>query len=335
MPKVSIVVPVYNTEKYIAQTLDSVLNQTFSDFECICINDGSTDNSLKILKEYAEKDKRIRIISQENAGLANVKNVGIRNAVGDYIIFVDSDDFISLDYVEKMYARIIEKDYDIVYCRHKLYYSFDNTYESNKTEKYLPELAKRINSSTDKNFIMKNLLFLVENARSSCMKIYKLSTIKNNNVMFFDHIRAQGDYVHNVLFAMYSLNNLAFVDEELYFYRKQVESITADRDKMVINGIRSFISLTKSLKERNFIGDNKIMLSFALNGYIKRLGKKFSKEKQKLIFAEIKEHFYYLKENIFKTFSFNKAVLNFYLLIIKLLGNNSFVFFRIIKNFYK
>ena len=108
MPKVSVIVPVYNTEKYLPQCLDSIINQTFTDFECICINDGSTDNSLSILEEYAKKDSRIRIISQKNAGLSNVKNVGIKNATGIYITFIDSDDFVSLDYIEKLFKCIDE-----------------------------------------------------------------------------------------------------------------------------------------------------------------------------------------------------------------------------------
>ena len=207
----------------------------------------------------------------------------------------------------------------------------DNTYISPKNENKLPALAKKINLSQDKNFILKNLLFLVENARSSCMKMYRLDTIRNNNVLFFEDIYAQCDYVHNILFAMYSLNNISFIDEELYFYRKQVKSISSDRDRMVINGLRSFIVLTKSLKDRDLLKNN-IMCKFVFKDFIKRIGKKMSHESEKVILPEIMEHIKYLKNDIIKDDFIKKSKLNFYLFIVNLLGVKSFHIFRILKN---
>ncbi len=102
MSKVSIVIPVYNTEKYLPECLDSVLSQTFQDFEIICVNDGSTDNSLGILNHYAQKDKRFKIISQENQGLSGARNTGLDKASGDYIFFLDSDDAIPQNALETM-----------------------------------------------------------------------------------------------------------------------------------------------------------------------------------------------------------------------------------------
>ena len=89
MAKISVIVPVYNAEKYLVQCLNSIINQTFKDIEIICINDGSTDNSLKILKEFSEKDSRIKIINQKNSGVSIARNKGIDTASGDYIFFVD------------------------------------------------------------------------------------------------------------------------------------------------------------------------------------------------------------------------------------------------------
>ena len=87
-PKISVIVPVYNVEKYLSECLDSIINQTLKDIEIICVNDGSTDNSLSILKEYASKDNRIKIIDKENEGLGYTRKVGLDNATGDYILFV-------------------------------------------------------------------------------------------------------------------------------------------------------------------------------------------------------------------------------------------------------
>ena len=99
----SVIVPVYNVEEYLPSCIESVLNQTFSDFELILVNDGSPDNSLSILEEYAVKDERIKIINKENGGLSSARNCAIPLAQGEYIGFVDSDDWIDLDFYEKLY----------------------------------------------------------------------------------------------------------------------------------------------------------------------------------------------------------------------------------------
>lgn len=111
---ISIILPVYNVEQYLERCLESIIHQTYMNLEIICINDGSKDSSLKICKEYAEKDSRIRVIDQENHGLAYVRNKGIELATGDYIAFIDSDDYVDLCYIEKLYNSLIEKQADIV-----------------------------------------------------------------------------------------------------------------------------------------------------------------------------------------------------------------------------
>jgi glycosyltransferase involved in cell wall biosynthesis len=102
MIKFSFIVPVYNTEKYLRKCIDSLIGQTYNNTEIILINDGSTDNSLQICNEYAVKDTRFIIIDKENGGLADTRNVGIKAATGDYISFVDSDDYIELNTCEKI-----------------------------------------------------------------------------------------------------------------------------------------------------------------------------------------------------------------------------------------
>ena len=113
MTKVSVVIPVYNVERYLSKCLDSVINQTMEDIEIICVNDGSTDNSLKILKEYAEKDNRIRIIDQKNKGLGAARNVGVSYSCSEYIMFLDSDDYLIENAVGLLYRNIIKNKTDI------------------------------------------------------------------------------------------------------------------------------------------------------------------------------------------------------------------------------
>ena len=110
--KVSVIVPVFNVEKYLRQCLDSILQQTYQNLEIIIINDGSTDGSDAICREYAGKDSRISYFAKENTGISDTRNVGIRQATGEYVTFVDSDDWVEHTYVEELHDKL--KAYDII-----------------------------------------------------------------------------------------------------------------------------------------------------------------------------------------------------------------------------
>ena len=117
IPKVSVIIPVYNVEQYLKQCLDSVINQTLKDIEIICVDDGSTDCSLKILKEYAEKDNRITVISTPNVNAGHARNIGLKQAKGMYISFVDSDDWLDPDMLIKLYWKMANNsDIDMCIC---------------------------------------------------------------------------------------------------------------------------------------------------------------------------------------------------------------------------
>ena len=121
-PIISIIVPVYNTGKYLEKCLESIISQSLTNFEVICIDDGSTDNSYDILTTYKEKYNNFKIIYQENQGVAIARNNGLKYANGDYIIFIDSDDFITNDYLEKLYNESIITNADVVICNFYRYY---------------------------------------------------------------------------------------------------------------------------------------------------------------------------------------------------------------------
>lgn len=114
MPKISIIMPVYNKQDYIQRSLDSVLNQDFSDFELIAVDDGSTDNSLKILEEYQEKDPRIRVIHTENHGVSHARNIGLDNCEGEYLAFIDADDKLKCGYLSRLLKILQQSGADIV-----------------------------------------------------------------------------------------------------------------------------------------------------------------------------------------------------------------------------
>lgn len=164
MIKISIIVPVYNTEKYLKKCLDSLINQTLKDIEIICINDGSPDNSLKILKEYEKKDKRIKIIDQENQGVSVARNNGIKIANGEYIGFVDSDDYVDLDFYEKLYndsdnVELCSTFLDNSKITNQIYYYFTNCIYKRKfiidNNIYFPE---NVTNSEDRCFLWKAVL---------------------------------------------------------------------------------------------------------------------------------------------------------------------------------
>lgn len=116
---VSVIVPVFNAANFIHRSVESIINQSYNDLEIILINDGSTDNTIELLNAYAEKDNRIRVIDQDNIGVAATRNVGLKNAKGEFILFIDSDDWLELDAIERLIEKM-DNDTDIVFC------SFDN-----------------------------------------------------------------------------------------------------------------------------------------------------------------------------------------------------------------
>ena len=126
MVKVSIIIPTYNVEKYINQTLDSVLTQTFDDFEVICVNDGSKDNTLSILHKRAEEDKRIKIINQQNSGVSKSRNNAFSQATGKYIYYMDSDDMIHPQLLEICYHLAEKNNADVISFSHKEFFDGDN-----------------------------------------------------------------------------------------------------------------------------------------------------------------------------------------------------------------
>lgn len=119
MPKISSIVPIYNVEKYLIRCIDSILTQSFTDFELILVDDGSPDNCGTICDEYVSRDSRIKVIHQENVGVSAARNTGLRIAKGEYICFCDSDDYIDEDYFEVLYNTITTKDYDCVFINRK------------------------------------------------------------------------------------------------------------------------------------------------------------------------------------------------------------------------
>ncbi|MBK8846026.1 MAG: glycosyltransferase [Bacteroidetes bacterium] len=211
--KVSVIIPVYNTELYLNKCLDSVINQTLKEIEIICINDGSKDSSLDILKAYAKKDDRIIIIDKKNGGQGLARNIAIKKATGEYLGFVDSDDWIAHDMFEKMYSSAKNSAADVTICEFKLYNS--------KTEEIqFPEWTKiQFNSSQDeKSFhwsedIASTLLI----NSGPCNKIYRTEFVKNINAEFAINVLYED--ILFVLSCILKSKKMSYVREPFYIIR--------------------------------------------------------------------------------------------------------------------
>ena len=210
-PKFSIIVPVYNVEKHLSRCLQSLVDQTFMDIEIICVNDGSTDGSLEILKGFAGTDNRIVIIDQENKGVAAARNAGIRAAEGEYILFVDSDDYITEDACDVLYRECVQTSPDmIVFGASAFPYIDDNDH------RWLYEAVKVDCRKSYENPVA--ALFSEKSSKPFIWKIcYNRSLFKDKGLMFREDMKYGEDML--MLFEAYPLaESVLFIPDTLYNY---------------------------------------------------------------------------------------------------------------------
>lgn len=165
---VSIIIPIYNVEMYLEKCIDSVLKQTYKNIEIILVNDGSTDNCKKMCDDFSKLDSRIKVFHKENGGLSDARNYGINNATGDYITFIDSDDYVKKDFIEKLYNAITTNKCDIAICGHEDLYP-DRIKRYAFSEKYVNEKVM------GKEETLKHMLYKDGYDVSAWAKLYKRS----------------------------------------------------------------------------------------------------------------------------------------------------------------
>lgn len=207
-------------EKYLPKCLESLIKQTLKDIEIICVNDGSMDNSLAILKEFASKDSRIKIIDNQHQGVAKTRNTGIEQSTGEYIGFVDSDDYIDIDFFEKLYNSATKSNSDIAITSILKHKNFFNIYNAKYTkEETAITIQDKIKLCEDK----KHFFFYAWN------KIYHSGFIKENNIKF-----SEGQIYEDVMFAikaLYYSNKIISVYGTKYHYIEHENSLTKYKDK--------------------------------------------------------------------------------------------------------
>ncbi|MCQ6278888.1 glycosyltransferase family 2 protein [Bacillus sp. EB600] len=260
VPKVSVIIPVYNCEKYLSKCLDSVLEQTHPNLEIIIVNDGSTDESESIIIEYKKKHKEIIYFYQENKGPSEARNKAIANANGEYIVFVDADDTVNEYYIEKLLKEMVSTNSDLVCCGYKDISIYGVHYH------------------TDFNFKRKiSLHYFLEMVCEGTGgvlwgKIYKREIIQNNNIRLDKNIFMSEDLIFVLKYAIHS-KSFSTVQEYLYIYNRLNQ--TSISSNISIDYLENYISVCRFIE--------KILNSTGLNK--NRIKKLMTKKIQDVVFT--------------------------------------------------
>lgn len=311
--KFSIIIPVYNVEKYLRECLDSLVNQTFGDFEVICVNDGSTDNSLEILNEYAGKDGRFKVYSQENQGTGIARNYGLEFACGKYLLFVDPDDWVELNYLEILDRTFKETGVNVIQFGYKKINDISKEVRYYNYQKENKKFGSRKNLLKNPYFNRDDLKHIFRRRLMVWDKAYSLQFIRDNGIKFAPTRHGQDN-----LFSLGSVlvaDKIFYLNEYLYNYRNRLGSAVNRKTKdrfCVFDNIRSlkgfleekqlFAEYSKAFEEyclqQVFGMYNNIPEEFSLQ-YIEKAEEVLSKSNYKMFLRRIKNKGRTLPELIF------------------------------------
>ena len=290
MPKISIIIPVYNAEKYLEMTLNSVRTQTFTDYEVICMNDGSTDNSLQILKKYAEQDRRFKIYNQSNAGGSVARNNALKKATGKYIAFLDNDDVYHPNYLERLYENIEKYGADVSCCSY-IRFEGDGNYKFNERENTEKHLFVSENPFIDKFRRKKKVETLM------WTKLYKKELLED--IKFSEKLPAINDILFNIE-VLLKAKKLVQIKEKLIAYRIIPTSQTMK--KLTLNRLEEYRNLAIELKQlskryekyNNII--EKITANYIYGMYVTEVKDKYKIADEPELYKKIAQNIAALKE---------------------------------------
>jgi len=211
IPLISVIIPVYKVEKYVHKCLHCVINQTYKNLEIILVDDGSPDSSGQICDEYAKMDTRVRVIHQENFGQSSARNVGLNECIGDYIAFIDSDDYLDLNYFEILYEMLVKSKADLAICCCKLVYD-NSSYPKKRGHTYI--------RTVDTEEALKLLLYQTSFDTEPWCKLYKAELFKD--------IRFPEGRIYEDLATIYKVfnkcNKIVFTEEMKYYYLQRTDN---------------------------------------------------------------------------------------------------------------
>ena len=253
-PDISVIVPVYKAEKYMHRCVDSILAQTFTNFELILVDDGSPDGSGTLCDQYAQKDNRVKVIHKENGGVASARQCGIDNATGEYTIHADPDDWVEPNMLQELYNKAKELDADMVIC--------DFYVDSENERVYRTQNVSSITSSV----VLKELLFHRLHG-SLWNKLIRLACYTENNIKFIKDLNYCEDYLVCVKILIHDIK-IAYLDQAFYHYDQKVnsESITRKFSVKTLEQLNMFVTnLEKIIPEKeDIIVSNKLRIKFSV-----------------------------------------------------------------------
>ena len=313
---ITVVVPIYNVEKYIKQCLDSLVNQTYKNLEIICVDDCGTDNSMNIVKEYADKDSRIKILKQsENKGCGEARNLGIDNANGEYIYFIDSDDFIEKNYLKELVEIAEREGVDLVCNVNILKYYGENDFK-NKQLKNKNQFI--LNKKLEWNDKMLKVLPI-----SAWCKLYRTDLLKDNEIYFAgNRLKFEDFYFWYILKT--KIRSIYIIFDSVYYYRQR-ENSTMSVNKYNKNDCFDSLYIIELLykyyKKNNILNKHPIPFSW-LNKYFKKMNNKNK------FFHLIREKFMLMQDDVVNNKNvYSKKDINFFYCILK---NKKYALFRIL-----
>lgn len=226
--KVSIIIPVYNNENYISQCIESVENQTYKNYEIIIIDDGSTDDSLKLCKKFEKRNDKIKVISINNGGVSNARNIGIKNASGDYVCFIDSDDYVMPTYIESLIKKMNNK------CLVISAYSVFNEKKDRQVKKINKQ---KLYIGIDIYLkIVRNELFW----NQPWNKMYNLNVIKENKLFFNDKLNMGEDLVFNLNYLNF-IDNIFYINKTIYRHRINDNGAMANNNENKLKALSNIL----------------------------------------------------------------------------------------------
>lgn len=290
MAQVSIVVPVYQVEKYIRQCIESIQAQTFSDFELILVDDGSEDVSGRICDEYAKRDARIKVVHKKNGGLSDARNTGIELANSQYLMFIDSDDYIEKNMVECLYQNILETNSDISVC------NFMYVYEENNEKNFNTSMKREILNS-------KEIYLHRKNERNygvwtvAWNKLYKTELFKN--IKFRIGKFHEDEFLANQIYKIDL--QVSTIPEVLYYYRQRENSIMGQENpNKNLDLIEAYQErIYDYIKEEDEAGEAYKVLIYSLE-YLARCRKQNMNEEEKKRFYILKKKTSYISKKLRK-----------------------------------
>lgn len=249
---ISVIVPIYNSSKNLSRCVDSIINQSYTDTEILLINDGSQDNSLDICREFEIKDKRIKVINKENTGVSDTRNIGVEISKGEYIAFVDSDDYLEIDYLKKMHEASIKNHVDVVRCNINA-----QDINGNICHEQFSDIENRIINKNEINNIIERFVTLNNNLSSYVF----LLLIKKEKIVKFDTSLSFMEDTFFYINLLLNIDTIYFLNENLYTY-KYNEQGASKNYKRAIKNIYEIISARNHIKS---ILKEKDMLSSELD----------------------------------------------------------------------